>query len=1413
MRAKTRSDIEVLEPLLLMSASGMDVDVADSCGADVHATQAAEALVSGGCGDDLLIATGGTNVLQGGTGDDVLMSLGGTNFLLGGEGSDVAAYSGSQSDYVIEDHGFGILAVSSESGKDFLTGIESIRFSDGVVNVADLISGASLAPEPAEPAPEPTFEPLPEVGVSAVPDTAPTAPPAPDAPDAPSPEAVAAVSANPPSVSDSGESAAATGAAMSVEAAVTLQQSATVAEYAETSEVTLVEACEAAPDPIPHTSEPPSDNDAPEANEECVKLEVSVEQTTEKTERETIQLSETSSETIELKVTEGTGKVFDFNATTSVLTEDVWFLENDTPVAEDEFQVTTADDSRDDANSTINLLANDTDQFGSDLVISAVAGSADNIGVWVPGSNGGAFQINADGSFNFSAEGQFDALGSGESAQTELEYLVDDGNGGTDTAKIVMRIDGDQNECPICVKEQKFIVEFAYNNGEGREVTIDLSDSIRDADGDDLTYALNFAESYQLEGTKGKPGFFGWKVNSFDPQTGELNLQVYTEQRDNWQYDAYKISDIFVGGRNAYTPFRFTATDPAGMSVECEFGLRVQDVDYDSPIALDLNGDGQIGVTGQTTSIDKSGITDIGRTVEFDIDNDGAKDTIEWFSGDGDGILVDNRDGQAAAEMDGGRLFGDEGGKYANGYEKLAELDADNNGLLEGSELDGLEVWVDDGDAQVESGEFRTLQDLGIFRLSTTLSVVNDVDGRELMQSSATVDVEAAEIVEYSLSGADAALFEINQSTGEVCFKSAPDYEQPQDADGDNIYELTLQRVVSGRTISQTVEIAVCDKVATNTIDQTAVASGNVLANDTDANGDTLTATLVTGPQNGTLILNADGSYEYRPNDGFTGVDTFTYEASDGNGGTDTAEVCIDVMPGDGTDNNSPVAEKDFNATVKDVSVSGNVGTNDTDADGDQLTFSLKKSALNGVVALASDGSYTYTPNAGFTGTDTFCYQVEDCDGGVDVVEVCIVVDDTANTIDATDDEYTTKSGRDVSGNVLDNDVDPEGDQLLVTEMTDVRTSAGGTVTLSSDGSFLFRPAAGFVGTDSFVYESSDTAGNVTTANVVINVEPLSNSLVDDTYTTQSGQEITADVTVNDSINSRRTSVRLIDGPDNGTLQLNRDGTFRYTANDGFSGTDTFRYTVGCGSAEVATVTLITTEVQYDTTYSGSGMDGLVWGDPHFRGDDGGFYDVQGEAGRVYNLLSDSDLQLNARFIYWQGEVADGTVLGAFGLTMGDDRLEVDLAGGSLNGSPLEVGTTQTAKGSVSYDGTVTTVDTGDYILTMTRQDGLFALRIKVVDPFSDLVAPHGLWGQTVDADSDARDGDFYKDNYEYGLQGGGALDRVTADGTVVRSERGDMTAYQLYETAGLFSTSALYPEGSPFFRFGAERGTGLARL
>ena len=83
---------------------------------------------------------------------------------------------------------------------------------------------------------------------------------------------------------------------------------------------------------------------------------------------------------------------------------------------------------------------------------------------------------------------------------------------------------------------------------------------------------------------------------------------------------------------------------------------------------------------------------------------------------------------------------------------------------------------------------------------------------------------------------------------------------------------------------------------ALTTYVDTEVTTGNVLANDTDADGDTLSVSGSTQPSNGAAVDNVDGTFTYTPDPGFVGVDTFTYTVSDGNGGTDTTEVTAIVL-------------------------------------------------------------------------------------------------------------------------------------------------------------------------------------------------------------------------------------------------------------------------------------------------------------------------------------------------------------------------------------------------------------------------------------------------------------------------------------------------------------------------------------
>ncbi|HXH79950.1 LamG-like jellyroll fold domain-containing protein [Nocardioides sp.] len=160
----------------------------------------------------------------------------------------------------------------------------------------------------------------------------------------------------------------------------------------------------------------------------------------------------------------------------------------------------------------------------------------------------------------------------------------------------------------------------------------------------------------------------------------------------------------------------------------------------------------------------------------------------------------------------------------------------------------------------------------------------------------------------------------------------------------------------------------------------TVPAVSGVLANDTDADGNTLTATGVTQPANGTVTMAADGGFTYTPATGFAGTDTFTYRANDGTTTSAATTVTITVeraVPG----NRAPTAGADaydaVGGQVLTVPAPG-VLMNDDDPDGEAVTAADATQPTHGAVVLARDGSFTYTPNAGFTGADSFTYRASD---------------------------------------------------------------------------------------------------------------------------------------------------------------------------------------------------------------------------------------------------------------------------------------------------------------------------------------------------------------------------------------------------------------------------------------------------
>lgn len=165
----------------------------------------------------------------------------------------------------------------------------------------------------------------------------------------------------------------------------------------------------------------------------------------------------------------------------------------------------------------------------------------------------------------------------------------------------------------------------------------------------------------------------------------------------------------------------------------------------------------------------------------------------------------------------------------------------------------------------------------------------------------------------------------------------------------------------------------------------------NVLANDSDADGDALSVFATTQPGNGTATFNSS-SVTYTPNSGFVGADSFTYTVTDGRGGADDATVNVTV---EAAPNRAPVANDDQTATQKNTAVTVNVLANDTDADGDSLTIASATQPANGSVQ-NNGGNITYTPNQGFSGSDSFTYTASDGRGGSDAATVTVTVSQNA---------------------------------------------------------------------------------------------------------------------------------------------------------------------------------------------------------------------------------------------------------------------------------------------------------------------------------------------------------------------------------------------------------------------------------
>ncbi len=343
----------------------------------------------------------------------------------------------------------------------------------------------------------------------------------------------------------------------------------------------------------------------------------------------------------------------------------------------------------------------------------------------------------------------------------------------------------------------------------------------------------------------------------------------------------------------------------------------------------------------------------------------------------------------------------------------------------------------------------------------------------------------------------------------------------------------------------------------------TVSATDGVLANDSDPANATLTAEVVTTSANGTLSFKSDGSFEYTPDSGFTGSDSFVYRVSNGTlDDTATVTLTVDEI------NEPPVASADTYEVNEDatLTITANSGVlaNDSDPNNDVLTATVLIEPAAGTLVMAADGSFVYSPDDNFAGSDTFRYEVSDPDGETANATVTIDVRPVNDAPEAVADSYTaTENGVltiDASAGLLANDSDVEQNSLSAFLSL---PPSNGTATVESDGSFVYTPDSGFVGTDSFEYTADDGSDLSASTTVTVTVEPLvptdeAYEVAEDTMLTVS---IAEGVLANDSSTGPLTA-SLVDTPSSGTVALSPDGSFTYEPAADFNGTVTFTYDV-----------------------------------------------------------------------------------------------------------------------------------------------------------------------------------------------------------------------------------------------------------
>jgi len=573
-----------------------------------------------------------------------------------------------------------------------------------------------------------------------------------------------------------------------------------------------------------------------------------------------------------------------------------------------------------------------------------------------------------------------------------------------------------------------------------------------------------------------------------------FDLDDYVEDPDDtdaemtWTYSGNTELTVSINGSrvatigipsadwNGFETITFTATDPGSLSDSNPATFTVNAVN-DAPVVTDIP-DQTIAEGGSFATISLDDYVS-------DVDNTDAEMT--WsYSGNTELTVSINGSRVATIGIPNADWYG---------FETITFTATDPGSLSDSNPATFTVNAVNDAPVVTDIPD-QTIAEGGSFATISLDDYVSDVDNTD------------AEMT-WSYSGNTELTVSINGSrVATIGIPSA-------DWNGSETITFTAEDLVGGTdsdaasfTVTAVNDSPVANDDSDTTPEDTPVST-NVVANDTDVDGTVVASAvaIVSGPSDGSVVNNGNGTVTYTPDEDFNGSDSFTYTVKDNYGATsNVATVTINV----GVVNDPPIANDDMVLADEGASLSIEVTLNDKDPDGtiDPATIMIDDAPVSGTVRVAEDGTVTYSPDPNFSGPDFFTYTVDDNEGATsNVATVVVMVGEVYDPPVAEDDLATTEAGVPVNIDVLANDSDPDG-SLIPGTVTIISGPESGTATANWDGTITYTSVDGFVGTDQFTYTVEDDDAIASEATVTVEVLKVTGGGGTELADTVSGTEV-----------------------------------------------------------------------------------------------------------------------------------------------------------------------------------------------------------------------------------------------------------------------------------------------------------------